>query len=397
VTSVPFREKVIEIYSATTYTVSTFAINPARSELFPWLAPIAAAWEQYRFKQFQLHYTPFAAQAIMSGTEMTAGIVCMSVMYDVADDNPHSIIEQARTITEKWFKPSESRSVNFVGPGQLDAQKNYYTLADSEALADTDDPHEYFPGKVVIGVDACPVGGKLIGCIEVSGVVELIRPRDHVAGASTISSHWRLTGVASATPLGNVANPTPEPNSSDFFYIVAAANSIMVRKNTPPGSVFFLFYGVGSNSTATTMPSFAAGAGLTELDMFKNDTVATFTVPANATVNNGGSKAYMFQVSPLGLSQDVAIELGSTTAAIYGTVTSCDLFIASFNSTIVTSMQKKKLLKNKMDLAILDTIKTLPDDEEEFREYLEFVKWKQNKKKLDIDFSLGDSDVAGSC
>ncbi len=77
------RELVVaSIAGSTTFTVQNFlALNPGLAATFPWLAPQAQQWEQYRCLKLNAEYIPIAPTS-------TQGDIIISPNYDSSDPQP---------------------------------------------------------------------------------------------------------------------------------------------------------------------------------------------------------------------------------------------------------------------------------------------------------------------
>jgi hypothetical protein len=77
------RELILaSIPGSTTFTVqSVISLNPGLSASFPWLAPQAGQWEQYKVHKLNAIYTPLAPTS-------TQGTLTLSPDYDASDPTP---------------------------------------------------------------------------------------------------------------------------------------------------------------------------------------------------------------------------------------------------------------------------------------------------------------------
>jgi hypothetical protein len=75
---VAHREYVGDIAGSVGFANASYHINPGLNILFPWLAGIAASYEQYKFRRLRFMYTPLTSTA-------TVGQFIMGVDYDAAD------------------------------------------------------------------------------------------------------------------------------------------------------------------------------------------------------------------------------------------------------------------------------------------------------------------------
>jgi hypothetical protein len=79
--NVAHREYVADVNGSVNFAVSSFRINPANHDLFPWLSRIALNFEKYRFKRLC-----FCLKTQTSTT--TPGSVMMAIDYDPSDAPP---------------------------------------------------------------------------------------------------------------------------------------------------------------------------------------------------------------------------------------------------------------------------------------------------------------------
>lgn len=82
------RELIATINHSVNFATSKFEINPGIAATFPWLAPMAAQWEQYRFLKLAFHYVTRTATT-------TIGSVLLAPDYDASDAAPASEINMA--------------------------------------------------------------------------------------------------------------------------------------------------------------------------------------------------------------------------------------------------------------------------------------------------------------
>lgn len=82
------RELISTINHSVNFSVVSFALNPGLSATFPWLAPMAAQWEQYRFKKLIFNY-------VTRTSTTTVGSVLLAPDYDASDSAPSSEVNMA--------------------------------------------------------------------------------------------------------------------------------------------------------------------------------------------------------------------------------------------------------------------------------------------------------------
>ncbi len=79
--SVVFREFISDITGSTTFSLTTFPLNPGLFSTFPWLSGQAPLYETYRFKRLSFEFES-------SQSSSKIGVVIMSTDYDAAEPAP---------------------------------------------------------------------------------------------------------------------------------------------------------------------------------------------------------------------------------------------------------------------------------------------------------------------
>lgn len=77
------RELIGTVNGSVAFTATKFACNPGLSATFPWLAPQAVQWEQYRFHRLAFEFITRTSTA-------TVGSVLLAPDYDPRDPSPSS-------------------------------------------------------------------------------------------------------------------------------------------------------------------------------------------------------------------------------------------------------------------------------------------------------------------
>lgn len=77
------RELVQSVSGSVAFTATSFSVNPGLATTFPWLAPQAVQWEQYRFHKLRFCYITRTSTA-------TVGSLILAPDYDPSDSPPSS-------------------------------------------------------------------------------------------------------------------------------------------------------------------------------------------------------------------------------------------------------------------------------------------------------------------
>jgi len=271
------RELVTTIMGTTSFTVAGYPCNPGISTTFPWLAPQAVQWEQYKFHSLKFEY-------ITRTGSSTAGSVLMAPDYDATDVPPPSeqIISTYQNVVEDVVWRDICCYLNVESMHALGNRK----FVRSQAIAGTD-LKTYDVANFFIATTG-EADTSIIGKLWVEYDVELFVPQTNIStGISTgpqvstvlasFNNQNMTTGVAAnimfdhiiADPLffngGSLVPPaggvyTPQKGTYiittnvavEDTQIEAVAGTLSIRKNGV--SVWFsTFKGAGAASSVHTL------------------------------------------------------------------------------------------------------------------------------------------------
>jgi hypothetical protein len=251
-TVIRHREFATDIYGQALFTNVGYAINPGKSNIFPWLSTVALSYERYRFRRLVFEFRSMYGSAVAS-TNATLGTVVMAMNYDVADA---SFVNKAQM---ESYEGSVSAAPNMnqrfvadVSP-QRAAVREYYTRAQNAVIAGTD--ARFFDiGSfqiATVGQQATAVVGELWIDYE----VELIQPRVPVPIGSNVPT-WKgtitpTTGslFAAATPAAATTLQIATPTLQRLQIYQPGRYVIVLRIAMPPGQS--ATYGAGSVTSSS--------------------------------------------------------------------------------------------------------------------------------------------------
>lgn len=227
------REYIGDILATTGFTLQQFSLNPGLLQTFPWFSQMAMAYEQYRMRGALFEFLSTSSDALLSTATSTAlGTVNMATLYDVTD----APFSDKRTMLNHEWSNSRKPSVSFIHPIECKASYNpnnlYYTRA--AGVPPGADPARFDFCKFCIATEGMQAAGGVLGELWITYEIELFKQQYHPL---VYTDHFRLTGVAAATPLGTGTD------------LVNAAN--VARGGTLGGSI----------NTAGTIYSFPANVG----------------------------------------------------------------------------------------------------------------------------------------
>lgn len=169
------------------FNVQSYACNPGVGAIFPWLAPIAARYESYKFRSLKFRYHTRSATT-------ATGSVCLAFDTDAMDNPPTGLMEAMSyhdSVSDVPWRPIELT----VDLAQGDKLPSRYTRTGAIAVTTGFDLKTYDIGTFHLIFDGVTAG--TVGLMEVSYVVDLFTPsiQDGIGGLVTV------TGGADSTHL----------------------------------------------------------------------------------------------------------------------------------------------------------------------------------------------------
>lgn len=243
------REYVMDVYGTTNFTNSSFAINPANRDLFPWLSNVSRGYQQYKFHGLILEFKPLITDFVSSGAP---GVIIMATNYDVNDPSYQSKHEMENSEFAVSVKPTMA----LVHGVECDVSQSMSPIKYVRAPGSALDLPLYDWGKFQIATQGNP-SGQLIGELWVSYLVEFYKPILPPPGSLVEGGLATRTGVTSATPLGTATGRLVGDVEFNFF-----AGNILKLKGLLPKNIYTCqFYWVSTTTAALAAPSFGVVGG----------------------------------------------------------------------------------------------------------------------------------------
>lgn len=193
------REFVTTVNSSQNYSVqASFDINPGNYYLFPWLAGIAARFQEYKLRGMVFHYVPTSGSAVAS-TNAALGSVMLQTSYRASDSAPASKVEMLNEYNSNESVPCEA----FCHPIECDPRENPFNIqyVRSNNTATNEDKLLYDLGTTHLAVSGCQTTGNPIGDLWVTYEVELKKPIVSSNITQTVRSFSAATTSGSVTDL----------------------------------------------------------------------------------------------------------------------------------------------------------------------------------------------------
>lgn len=323
-TTITHREYITDILSGTgtptTFNIQSFSLNPGQPGTYPWLAQIAANYEEYDIQGMLFSFNSTSGNSVAS-TNTTLGTVIMATEYDPT--KPAFANKQAM---ENYHfstscKPSENMLHAIECKKTLSPVKQLYIRVGNNTGTDlrwTDF------GNFYIATVGCPGAGTVLGELWATYKIKLIKPRLPTTvglGGQIASGHAYRTGATTAAPLGT------STTLSSGTLALTFSNTTVSWIATPNMNYLISVY-IAAGTSVTGMIA-TSSVGVTGVNIFQNDSAGVFstgTTTSGQTVTN--------YVTCTNTSPGLLCSL-TYTATIVGAAT-LDVLVQQLDKTVVT-------------------------------------------------------------
>lgn len=200
------REYIGDIISTTAFTNRNFPINPGMVGTFPWLAQIANAFEQYRFRGLIFEFKSLSADALISAsTNIGQGTVIMATQYNALSPGFSTKIEMENYEFANSCKPSCS----FMHPVECATYQTPNTplYVRSGAIPTGSDERLYDLGNFNLATQGLPSDTGSVGELWATFEIELFKPKYNPntaegLGVDNFSTAGNIN-ITANTPFGN--------------------------------------------------------------------------------------------------------------------------------------------------------------------------------------------------
>lgn len=283
ITTIAHREMVTGIQSpgSVNFLNRAFNINAGNGELFPWLAPIAARYQKYRFRglvfEFKSSSSDYASNAAL-------GTVIMATNYN-AMDRPFA---DRIAMENSSFACSAKPSVTFYHPvecaTQLNASPWYYTRDGTNSVSAT---QLYDVGLFQLGLNGITAssGGEL-GELWATYLVDVTEPIIPPEILPDPGDTWFNISFLSAG-AGTAPGPFGLTSSRPLGYLSAAGTTAVGGGTTPLWS---------SKVTSSAVPLLYTSGSMPVLQFFPSNASETQT-SGSTKVWFGRPGVYLLQIN----------------------------------------------------------------------------------------------------
>jgi len=316
------REYILDVDPTSAFTIAAeLPINPGMRITFPWLATIAANFEEYDFKGlvFQFHST--SSDAVLSSSASSAlGTISMATQYNVLSPPFRSKLE----MLNYQFSNSSKPSLDLFHPVECQNHANVFgsqwVRTENTSLVGAD-RRLYDMGDFTLTTDGIQGTGGSIGELWAGYEIVLKKPKLDSVGTSDT---FDLGTVTAAAPFLN-------PVAGDFNDLGGVINTAGTSYTFPPNLVgkFLVYWRVTGASTAITQTGFTISNRT--LVQFFGENLASNEVPDSTETSISMMTCSAFETKPL----DGQTVITMTGAVIPASITSGVLSITRISDSIL--------------------------------------------------------------
>jgi hypothetical protein len=260
-----FIRDIIAPDNPTEFNNTSFDINPGNSQLFPWLASVARAYQQFEINGMVIYFKTTTSDYAAGGA---LGTVVLATVYDVAEEKFKTKVSMENTQYSVSAKPSRSQVHAIECDPSQRVTKLAYVRNSAFVAASLNDNRFYDIGKFQIattGLAATP--GQVLGELWVSYDITLHKPdlNDQSVGEAIIyptgtgvtkdnwfgKNEFALWGIKYAIPVEET-NRLQFNTTGKFLLNLDLAGSTIVNPTiTVPSGTASLIAGSVNNSSGT--------------------------------------------------------------------------------------------------------------------------------------------------
>lgn len=210
------RELFGAVYSSTTFSSQSFALNPGLQTLLPWGSGVADLYEQYRLWGMVIEFVP--TSGTFNGSNQALGAVYFATEYDPTRPGYANVEEMMASLFAQEIAPYQPNLHPIECKGSLDPFGNRRYLRSGSTTADlrfTD------VGRFTVATQGQNSSGEQLGELWVTYDVEYFKPVFN--GSATGDKRGSIsgfTGVANTSWFGTT------PTYAGKNYATAAVNRI---------------------------------------------------------------------------------------------------------------------------------------------------------------------------
>lgn len=318
------REYITDVISSIGFNNVSYSVNPALATTFPWLAPQASQYEEYRIDGMAVEYVPTCGDAL-SSTNNALGAVILTAEYNTLNAPFANKQQMENSMWAVSAKPSQNQCMFIECAQSHNPMGILYTRSGS--VPTNSDQRLYDLCNIQVATVGMQASGIPIGELWITYDVVLMKPQISVSGSGegngTLHFHDSTSGDAdSASPFG-----TSVGRVIDFTDILSfGVNDDGFSWNAGVSGTFQLqYYCIGTSATSS-IPTFTL-VNATRNNIYKQTSAYDSTSGQTGTVF---FYSICFTITNPALAGSLVISGGTYPS----TLTTVDVFVNKCSSII---------------------------------------------------------------
>jgi len=305
------KEYLGDVLGTVNFSNTPYAINPGLASTFPWLASIAANYQEYYFAGLMFSFVSTSADALNS-TNTALGKVIMATDYNASDNTFTTSTQMLATEFSNYGKPADNllHAVE-CHPGTRPTKWQYVRSSD---VGTGRDPRLYDMGIFQIASQGMQAAAN-IGGLWVAYDIILCKPI--IPPQGLFSDSWFSTAASTSTTISPSAVSTSTRSIGLTLTGTAIAPVINFPLNIASGVYNFLFIYTGpSGATSYTSPV-AGTTNLATSAKYDPLNISQYNSnPGSSTQTFFYSVSYAVTGTPASMTLQPAIVTGGVTASL---------------------------------------------------------------------------------
>jgi hypothetical protein len=291
------REYLGDVTGTTLFNNLSYPLNPGMSQTFPWLATIAAGYQQYRFHGLVFEFKSVITDFVTNGQP---GVVVLATDYN-SDLSPYINRVQAEN---SEFATSSKPTQSFVHMIECKSDEQAMKLYNvrSGPVGSNQDLRLYDLGLSQLITQGNPTGSPILGELWVTYCVEFFKPILQTVNTQTVSTgHVQRTGV-NTNYLGN-AQPIV---SGNIPITVAAPGGGADQTISFPANIGYTYIvqyictlSEGPVAATSFTPAIVSGAVSTSYGLLPNTTNSSGNYISVVTAYTATSTTVLIKLNPV--------------------------------------------------------------------------------------------------
>lgn len=261
ITRISHREYIMDVPMTVAFNRTSMDIDPTNVAMFPWLAPIARAYQQYKILGMVFEFRSTSANAV-TGTNAGMGTVTLSAVYDVNSPPPVSKLQANNAEFAVSCKPSESEAMIVECEPELTVSQPLLVAQPTTTISA---PQLYKFGRLDVITQGAAASYTSCGELWVTYDIGFMKPIVPVNGVQ-YEYFLQLNCALPTALLGPIADtPTQSQPVFDNIGMSLGANymSLIFPHSLLPGTSFFILLEMlGSSTSNVSAPTVSFDAGL---------------------------------------------------------------------------------------------------------------------------------------